>query len=87
MKKRTVKYTDERIGEIELIDDFLPEPKDLVLKEETVKITLSLTKESIAFFKMQAQLHHTQYQKMIRSLLDQYVSHHLMLRKKSHKKR
>lgn len=87
MKKRTVQYTDEKIGEIELIDDFLPEPKDLVLKEETVKITLSLTKESIAFFKTQAQVHHTQYQKMIRALLDQCVAHHLSLRKKLHKKR
>ncbi len=37
MKKRKVKYTSEPIGKIKIIDDFLPRPKDLVLKEETTK--------------------------------------------------
>ena len=39
MKKKKVKYTDEPIGEIKIVDDFLPKLKDLVLKEETLKIT------------------------------------------------
>ncbi len=39
MKKRKVKYTDNPIGKIKIVDDFLPKPKDLVLKEETKKIT------------------------------------------------
>jgi hypothetical protein len=39
MKKRKGKYTDEPIGKIKIVDDFLTEPKDLVLKEETKKIT------------------------------------------------
>ena len=30
--------------------------------------------ESVAFFKAAAKKHHTQYQKMIRQLLDEYVS-------------
>jgi hypothetical protein len=34
MKKHKVKY----IGKIKIVDDFLPKPKDLVLKEETKKI-------------------------------------------------
>lgn len=76
MKKRKVKYTDEPIGEFKIIDDFLPQPKDLVLKEETEKITISLTKSSIEFFKNEAAKHNTHYQKMIRSLINQYTSHY-----------
>lgn len=76
MKKRVVKYTDEHIGDIQLVDDFLPPPNQLVLREETVKITLSLTKESVDFFKKIAKEQHTQYQKMIRVLLEQYTEHY-----------
>jgi predicted DNA binding CopG/RHH family protein len=74
--KKTIKYTDEPIGDIKIIEDFLPSPKDLVLKDENVKVTISLTKESVEFFKQEAKKHHTQYQKMIRSLLDIYASNH-----------
>jgi len=73
---KTVKYTDEPIGDIKIIEDFLPSPKDLVLKEENVKVTISLTKESIEFFKSEAKKHNTQYQKMIRNLLDIYAANH-----------
>lgn len=75
MAKR-VKYTDEPIGKIKVISDFLPDPRDLVLKEDTVKVTLSLTKESVEFFKKEAEENHTQYQKMIRNLVDQYAEHY-----------
>ena len=74
--KKTVKYTDEPIGDIKIIEDFLPSPKDLVLKDENVKVTISLTKESIEFFKSEAKKHNTQYQKMIRNLLDMYAANH-----------
>ena len=74
MKK--IKYTDEPIGKIKIQPDFLPSPDKLVLKEETVKVTLSLTKESVDYFKREAKAHHTQYQKMIRALLDQYAEHY-----------
>ncbi|MFP4485389.1 MAG: hypothetical protein ACLFOC_00430 [Campylobacterales bacterium] len=74
--KKTIKYTDEPIGDIKIIEDFLPSPKDLVLKDENVKVTISLTKESVEFFKSEAKKHHTQYQKMIRNLLDIYVANH-----------
>jgi hypothetical protein len=56
--------------------NFLPPPEDLVLKEETVKITLVLSKTSVDFFKQLAEQKHTAYQKMIRALLDKYVSHY-----------
>lgn len=74
MKKRKVKYTDNPIRKIKIVDDFLPQPKDLVLKEETAKITISLTKSSIEFFKHEAEKYHTNYQTMIRKLIDKYAS-------------
>ena len=74
--KRTIEYTDEPIGDVKIIQDFLPPPKDLIPKEENVKVTISLTKESVEFFKAEAKKHHTQYQKMIRNLLDIYAQNH-----------
>ncbi len=41
MKKKMV-YTDEPMGEIRLINDFLPSPEELALKDETVKITIKV---------------------------------------------
>jgi predicted DNA binding CopG/RHH family protein len=74
MKKPKIKYTNEPIGKIKIVDDFLPRPKDLVLKEETTKITISLTKSSIEFFKHEAEKYNTNYQTMIRKLIDKYAS-------------
>ena len=62
------------MGKLKVIRDFLPPPEDLILQEETVKVTISLSKFSVDFFKNAAKRHHTAYQKMIRSLLDIYVS-------------
>lgn len=70
------KYTNEKIGKVKIIKDFLPPPEDLVLKEETIKVTLSLSKSSVEYFKDLAEKNHTQYQKMIRILLDKYAAHH-----------
>lgn len=68
-----IKYTDEPLGDIQLVPDFLPSPAELAFREEGVKVTLSLSKKSIDFFKSEASKHHTQYQRMIRRLLDAYV--------------
>ena len=73
MRKAT-KYSDEPLGEIRVINDFLPPPSELVFKEDTVKVTLGLSRRSVDFFKKQAKKHGTQYQKMIRRLLDLYVT-------------
>ena len=72
--KRRIGYTDEPLGDIRVIKDFLPPPSDLVYKEDTVKVTLGLSRRSVDFFKREAKKHDTQYQKMIRRLLDLYVS-------------
>ncbi|HLB57166.1 MAG TPA: CopG family transcriptional regulator [Coxiellaceae bacterium] len=76
MQKRKKIYSDKPVGSLRAIKDFLPRPEDLILKkEETTKITLSLPRESVNFFKELAVEHHTQYQKMIRNLLVLYVAH------------
>lgn len=68
-----IRYTNEPIGKVEIVPDFLPSPEDLAFREEGVKVTLALSKKSVDFFKSQASRHHTQYQRMIRRLLDSYV--------------
>ena len=71
-----IKYTDEPLGKLKVIPDFLPPPDELVFREEGVKVTIALSKKSVEFFKTQAQKHNTQYQRMIRRLLDAYAEHH-----------
>ena len=44
------------IGE-QPLPDFLPPPERLVRREETVKVTLSLSRASVDFFRDQAQRH------------------------------
>ena len=73
---KKIKYTDEPIGDVKIVADFLPPPEALVFREEGVKVTLALSKKSVDFFKHQAQAHHSQYQRMIRQLLDAYVDRH-----------
>jgi predicted DNA binding CopG/RHH family protein len=72
--KKKIKYGNEKIGKIEIVKDFLPTPEELVFKEDTVKITLNLSKTSVEFFKDLAKKHDSQYQKVIRTLLDNYTS-------------
>jgi predicted DNA binding CopG/RHH family protein len=52
----------------------LPSPEELALKKENTKVTISLSSESVAYFKEVAKKHHLQYQKIIRELLDEYVA-------------
>lgn len=63
------------MGAVRVVSDFLPSPEELALKDETIKITIVLSKASVDFFKNEAQKHNTQYQKMIRRLLDEYATH------------
>ena len=74
--KKKIKYSNEKIGKVKVVKDFLPKPEDLIFKENTVKVTLNLSKSSIEFFKEVAQKHGSQYQKVIRNLLDKYSSHY-----------
>ena len=71
--KKKITYTDEPLGSMEVVPDFLPPPAELAFREEGVKVTLALSKKSVEFFKFEASKHQTQYQRMIRRLLDAYV--------------
>jgi predicted DNA binding CopG/RHH family protein len=62
------------MGKLRIVKDFLPPPDQLVLKEDKVKVTISLSKASIDFFKREAQKRRTSYQKMIRRVIDFYAS-------------
>ena len=72
--KNRIRYSDEPLGKLRVIDDFLPSPEQLVLREDKVKITIALSRSSIQFFKQVAKENKTQYQKMIRGVLDYYAS-------------
>ena len=72
---KAIQYSNEPIGEIKLVPDFLPSPEELALKTQNTKVTISLSSESVAYFKDVAKQHHMQYQKIIRQLLDEYVAH------------
>ncbi len=74
--KNKIKYSDEPMGKLKVVNDFLPPPEQLALKEDNVKVTIALKKSSVEFFKKEAKKYHTSYQKMIRQLVDWYTSHH-----------
>ena len=71
-----IKYTDESLGEVKVVPDFLPSPDELAFRDDTVKVTIALSRASVEFFKREAKKRDTQYQKMIRRLLDAYRAAH-----------
>jgi len=70
---RRITYTDEPLGDLRIVPDFLPSPEELAFREESVKITIVLNKRSVDFFKSEAAKYNTGYQRMIRRLIDAYV--------------
>jgi predicted DNA binding CopG/RHH family protein len=72
-RKTPIKYSKGEIGRIRVIDDFLPSPDALVLREDNVKVTLSLSQRSVEFFKRAAHQRRVPYQRMIRALVDAYA--------------
>jgi predicted DNA binding CopG/RHH family protein len=73
--KKEIRYTDEPMN-FKVIDDFLPPPERLALREENVRVTITLSRASIEFFKKYAKKTHGHYQAMIRRILDHYVAHY-----------
>ena len=73
--KRKIKYSNEPM-DFEVIDDFLPSPDRIALKEENVRVTITLSRASVEFFKEHAKKAHGHYQTMIRRILDYYVAHY-----------
>ncbi len=73
---KNITYSDEPLGDLLEVADFLPPPDQLVLRQKNTRVTLSLSNESLAYFKALAAKHHLSYQKLIRELLDAYVEEH-----------
>lgn len=73
--KKKINDTDEPLGRLRRIPDFLPPPEVLARAKTRVKITIELNKDSIDFFKREAKKQKTSYQKMIREIVDIYVAH------------
>ena len=73
MSNRTIRYSKGEIGRVRVVEDFLPSPDALVPREENVKVTLSLSRRSVDFFKRAAKQRRVPYQRMIRALVDRYA--------------
>ena len=56
-----------------MVKDFLPPPDKLVMRESNVKVTLSLSRKSVDFFKREAKKQRVPYQRMIRALVNAYA--------------
>ena len=73
MIKKASRQSDMPIGKLTEVKNFLPPPHQLAFPEETVKVTISLTKESLGFFKKEAKRNKIKYQRMIREVVDRYA--------------
>ncbi len=79
MSKQRTDYTDdggEIVGELRPVRDFLPPPDQLVMRDDSVKVTLTLSRSSVEFFKREAKRNRVPYQRMIRALVDEYTQRH-----------
>jgi predicted DNA binding CopG/RHH family protein len=72
-RKAAARYSKGEIEQVRIVEDFLPSPDQLVLREDNVKVTLSLSQRSVTFFKRAAQKRREPYQRMIRALVDAYA--------------
>ena len=52
--KNKISYKNEP-NEARVIEDFLPSPEELSLHDKKIKVTLTLTKKSLDFFKENAK--------------------------------
>ena len=55
MTKPHPAYTKGEIGAVQIIKDFLPQPSELVMTDDNVKMTLSHSRRSIDFIKREAK--------------------------------
>lgn len=74
MKKKTRNtLMDEPIGRLTTISDFLPPPEQLLASSKSMKITITLDMDTIAFFKEAAEKNEAKYQSMMREVLQGYA--------------
>ena len=76
----TVGYSDNPelpdIEDLQIVDKaFLPRPDELVFKDAEIEnITVSLDKETVAFFRSKAKELGASYKTLVRSILREYVA-------------
>ncbi len=70
MKNKT--SSDMPVGKLTRVLDFLPPLHELLSKKEPKKITLSVDKETVRFFKLAAKSSGEKYQQMMREFLNGY---------------
>jgi len=76
MKKESkTKLNNQNVNEVSRFKSSMPSLDQLAQKEDAVKVTLSLTKSSVDYFKSEAAKREVCYQVMIRNLIDEYVKH------------
>ena len=73
LMKHRIRYTDAPLGRITIIKNFFPPPDQLILQEDGVKVTISLSRRSVHFFKAHASKSKVPHQPMIRRVLDEYA--------------
>ncbi len=44
-----IKYRNEDLGALEIIDHFLPSPEQLALRDDSIKVTISLGKSAARY--------------------------------------
>jgi len=52
---KQIQYSDEPLGELRIVADFFPSPEELALRSKNTKVTISLSSESVAYFKEAAK--------------------------------
>jgi hypothetical protein len=79
----TINYTDapsdidEALDNATIVSDLLPSPKELIMRSEKEKITISVDKRSLELYKEYAKKHNTKYQPMINGVLSSYADRFL----------
>ena len=71
--KKKITYSDEPLGPVKILKDFLPKPQELAFREETVEIKVPISRRSMEFFKKQGKKHRTSAAQLIRALADSYA--------------
>ena len=77
MARKKKQNSDMPIEPVKIVKDDLPSPSELAKSIEAVRITIMLSKSSVDYFKKTAHKYHIKYQRMMREVLDSYVSKHL----------
>ncbi|TVQ49403.1 MAG: hypothetical protein EA365_00440 [Gloeocapsa sp. DLM2.Bin57] len=65
------------IGNVTIVEDFLPSPEQLVPKKKTVSVTIEISEDSIKILQQKAENLNDSYQNIIIELIDNYIKQQL----------